>query len=105
MNGILVLVGLSLALFIPYHWWKLTHKFIGGFFVLSAVHFMLIIKPFALSDPIGLYVTAFCVLGMVSYVITLLPRPTQHTLMLWLIALRRLKMSVCIFRTLRVVIV
>lgn len=73
MNGILVLVGLSLALFIPYNWWRLSHKLIGAFFVMCALHFMMIDKPFALTDPLGLYIFIICVIGIVSYVVSLLP--------------------------------
>ena len=72
-NGILILIAVSLALFIPYHWWKLTHKFIGAFFVLSALHFVMVDKPFSLFDPLGLYTLVFCILGVVSYAITLMP--------------------------------
>ena len=38
----------------------------------SAFHFAFILKPFALTDPAGLYVLAFCVIGILSYAYTLL---------------------------------
>lgn len=72
-NGILILVGISLVLFIPYNWWRWTHKLMGAFFTLSALHFVMIDKPFATLDPLGLYVAAICAIGVASYAITLLP--------------------------------
>lgn len=73
MNGVLILIGISLALFIPYNWWRWTHKLIGAFFVLSALHFAMVDKPFSTTDPLGLYVLAFCLMGVLSYAFTLLP--------------------------------
>ena len=71
--GFLILAGLSIAMIIPYSLWRWTHRFMGAFFALSAFHFAFIAKPFSLTDPPGLYVGAFCVLGLVSYAYTLLP--------------------------------
>ncbi|MEP2781484.1 MAG: ferredoxin reductase family protein [Pseudoruegeria sp.] len=73
MNGILILVGLSVALFIPYHWWRLTHRIIGVFFILSVLHFVMIDKPFATTDPLGLYTLAICAIGVASYAYTQVP--------------------------------
>lgn len=72
LYGILVLVVITIATFVPYHLWRLTHKFIGGFYAASAFHFAFILKPFALTDPAGLYVLTFCVLGILAYLYTLL---------------------------------
>ena len=73
LYGILILVTLSVATFVPYHLWRYSHKVIGAFFAFSAIHFFFIKKPFVMADPAGLYVGAFCVLGMTSYLYTLLP--------------------------------
>ena len=73
LYGILVLVTLTLATFVPYHLWRWTHKFIGGFFALSAFHYIFILKPFDLADPLGIYVLCFCILGIGSYAYTLKP--------------------------------
>lgn len=71
--GFLILAGISIATIVPYELWRWTHKLMGAFFALSAFHFVFIAKPFSLSDPLGLYVSAFCILGLAAYVYTLLP--------------------------------
>ncbi len=73
LYGFLILVVLSIATFVPYHLWRWTHRFIGGFFALSAFHFVFIAKPFSMGDPLGLYVGAFCFAGLVAYAYTILP--------------------------------
>lgn len=73
LYGLLILVTLTVATFVPYHLWRYSHKFIGGFFAISALHYILILKPFDLVDPLGLYVLAFCLLGIAAYLYTLLP--------------------------------
>ena len=54
LYGLLVLIILSIATFVPYHLWKYTHKLMGAFFAASAFHFAFIIKPFDVTDPLGL---------------------------------------------------
>lgn len=73
LYGILILVTITLTTFIPYHLWRWTHKFMGALFVCAAIHYLLIMKPFALDDPLGLYVTGFCIAGMAAYLWTLRP--------------------------------
>lgn len=73
-NGLIFLIVLSIVVFIPYHLWKWTHRFMGALFALAALHFILIDKPFAVSEPIGLYVSLFCLLGVIAYLYTLLPQ-------------------------------
>jgi predicted ferric reductase len=73
LYGILILVILSLATMVPYHLWRWTHKFMGGFFALSAFHYIFIAKPFSMGSPLGLFVGAFCVIGVLAYAYTLLP--------------------------------
>ncbi|KZL12601.1 3-ketosteroid-9-alpha-hydroxylase reductase subunit [Pseudovibrio axinellae] len=67
-NGILVLGLGSLATFIPYKIWHWTHRLIGIFFALAASHFLLMPNVFSWSDPLGLYVSAFCFAGIFSFV-------------------------------------
>ena len=74
LYGLLILVVISVATFIPYHLWKWTHKAMGAFFAAGAIHFFLILKPFAMTDPAGLYTAAFCVAGLVAYGWTLVPQ-------------------------------
>ena len=40
---------------------------------MAAFHFVFIMKPFAMNDPLGLYVFAFCLLGISSYLYLLIP--------------------------------
>ena len=73
LYGLIVLIIITIATFVPYHLWRWTHKLIGIFFALGAVHFLLIAKPFEAADPAGLYVGAFCAVGVLAYLYALLP--------------------------------
>lgn len=75
LYGLLILVLASVITFIPYHLWKWSHRLIGIFFALGAFHFFFIEKPFSNVDPLGLYISAFCLLGLISYVWMSLLRP------------------------------
>lgn len=79
LYGLLILVIASIITFIPYHLWKWTHRFIGVFFALGAFHYFFIEKPFQNADPLGLYITAFCLLGLASYLYMLVIRPWLPT--------------------------
>jgi len=74
LYGLLILVAITVATFIPYHLWKWTHRFIGVFFALSAFHYLFILKPFSNGDPLGLYMGAVCLIGLVAYAYTSAPR-------------------------------
>jgi len=73
LYGLLILGVLTIATWVPYQFWRLTHKFMGAFFILGTFHFIFIGKPFDISDPVGLYVLAFCVIGVLAYLYTLIP--------------------------------
>lgn len=73
LYGLLILVVVSVATFIPYHLWKWTHKAMGAFFATATFHFFFIMKPFAMIDPAGLYTGAFCLAGIAAYGWMLLP--------------------------------
>ena len=73
LYGLLILVVITIATYIPYHIWRWTHQFMGAFFAASAFHYFFILKPFINIDPPGLYVGGFCVMGLICYVYTLLP--------------------------------
>jgi len=84
LYGLLILIVLTLVTFIPYQLWRFTHKFIGGMFALAALHFVFTQKPFANTDPLGLYVNAFCLVGVLCYLYLLLgyarlPGPKRYT--------------------------
>ncbi len=74
LYGLLVLVAITVATFVPYHLWKWTHRLIGIFFVLGAFHYLFILKPFKNGDPLGLYMALVCVLGLIAYAYTSAPR-------------------------------
>lgn len=74
LYGFLILIVISVATFVPYHLWYWTHRIMGTLFAMSAFHFLFILKPFANADPLGLYVTAMCLLGLLAYFYTLAPR-------------------------------
>lgn len=73
LYGLLILVVITVATFIPYHLWRWTHRLMGGFFLAGALHYLFILKPFANGDPIGLYTSAFCLLGVLAFAYRLLP--------------------------------
>lgn len=81
LYGLIMLVVITVATFVPYHLWRWTHRVMGAFFVAGALHYLLILKPFENGDPLGLYTTAFCVAGILAFAYRLLPpgfRPTKR---------------------------
>lgn len=74
LYGLLIFVVITIATFIPYHLWKWTHRFIGIFFVMGAFHYLFILKPFKNGDPLGLYMAAVCIIGLLAYLWTSAPR-------------------------------
>jgi len=78
LNGITILVAMTMALFIPYHLWRWTHRFIGIFFVLAVLHFAFIAKPFANTSTLGLFVLGMGFLGTIAAVYGALPLRFQR---------------------------
>ena len=74
LYGLLLFVAITVATFIPYHLWKWTHRFMGVFFILSAFHYLFILKPFSNADPLGLYMGTVCLVGIIAYAYTSAPR-------------------------------
>ncbi|TCL00579.1 putative ferric reductase [Shimia isoporae] len=74
LYGLLILVVITIATFIPYHLWKWTHRFIGIFFLFGAFHYLFILKPFKNGDPLGLYMYVVCGIGTLAYFWTSAPR-------------------------------
>ena len=70
LYGLLILAVISIATFIPYHLWKWTHKAMGAFFVAGSLHAILILKPFALTDPLGIFMLVTCGVGTLAYIYT-----------------------------------
>lgn len=81
LYGLLILVVITVATFIPYHLWRWTHRLMGFFFLAGAGHYLFILKPFQNADPLGLYTSAFCLLGIICFSYRLLPermRPARR---------------------------
>ncbi|MDE0928622.1 MAG: ferric reductase-like transmembrane domain-containing protein [Acidimicrobiales bacterium] len=62
-----ILVGLSLIRWIPYRYWRLTHKFLGIPFLFASFHFFTSEKPYANDSGWGWYFGAIMVLGALAY--------------------------------------
>ncbi len=77
-NGFIFLVIVSLITIIPYNLWKWSHRLIGLFFALAAFHYILIEKPYSAFDLQGIYITAFCAIGILAYLYLLIPRMVGH---------------------------
>ena len=74
LYGLLILVLITVATFIPYNLWKFTHRLIGTFFVLGAFHYIFILKPYGNFDPLGIYMLVICTVGTIAYLYTSAPR-------------------------------
>ena len=80
LYGFLILVVITVATFIPYRLWRWTHRLMGLFFAFGAFHYLFILKPFSVGEPLGLYVASFCVLGLAAFAWRQLParmRPSR----------------------------
>lgn len=73
LYGLIILVVISVATFIPYRLWKWTHRLMGGFFLVGVLHYLIILKPFSNGDPLGLYTTTISAIGLLAFVWRLLP--------------------------------
>jgi len=73
LYALLILLVISLVTVIPYPLWRFSHKFMGCLFALSSFHYIFMLKPFSMTEPLGAYILAFCIMGLICYAITLLP--------------------------------
>ena len=79
--GFVFLIVLSLVKVIPktrlqfpYHYWRVTHRFIGLLFILIAFHQMFIKRPYDGTALLATYLNLFAAIGITSYLYTqLLP--------------------------------
>ncbi len=69
-----VLVGMSLLRWIPYRWWRWTHKFLGVPFAFASWHFYTAEKPYANGSGWGWWFGVFMVTGLVAYLIRVIGR-------------------------------
>lgn len=66
-DAFVVLLVLSLVRWIPYRWWRLTHKLFGVAFAFSVFHVWTIEKTYANFSFWGWWFTAFFVAGLVAF--------------------------------------
>jgi predicted ferric reductase len=75
MVGILILLLITIAprvpvvsrlLHLPYHRWRIAHKFLGLFFIVGVVHH-LTAGPISARTAPGLYMMAFALVGVAAY--------------------------------------
>lgn len=67
LYALLILSFITVTTFIPYPYWRFSHKFIGLFYGMGVFHFAFIQKPFDNLDPLGLYILSFCTAGVLAY--------------------------------------
>lgn len=72
-NGVIAIVLLSIATFIPYHLWRWSHRLTGPVFALGAAHFLLVSRPFALDSALGALLGAASVVGLAAYAYNQIP--------------------------------
>ncbi len=75
LAGLIILLGVTLYVNIKYHYWKMSHKFLGLFFIFAVLHIFLV-RGVASRDYIfqGYYVFAgiVSVIGVLSFLYALL---------------------------------
>lgn len=62
------LVAISLVRWVPFRWWRLTHKLMGVPFAVAAFHTVTVEKPFAPDSAWSLALVAASVVGLASWV-------------------------------------
>lgn len=66
--GFIILIGLTLVSILPYHIWKMTHRFMIVPFWLSAVHAFLAGSDLASLNPLAIWIGSWLVLGSALYI-------------------------------------
>jgi len=62
-----VLVAISLVRWVPYRWWRLSHKLLGVPFVFAALHTITVDKPFPSDSAWSVALVFVCVIGVVAW--------------------------------------
>ncbi|MCA1781862.1 MAG: ferredoxin reductase family protein [Intrasporangiaceae bacterium] len=62
-----VLVAISLVRWVPYRWWRLSHKLLGVPFVFVAFHTVTVDKPFPPNSAWSLALAAISVVGVLAW--------------------------------------
>ena len=68
-NIFIVLLVLSLLRWMPYRWWRLTHKFFGLAFAFAVFHVWTIEKNYANFSLVGWWFNAIFVAGLVAFAV------------------------------------
>ena len=63
-----ILIALSILRWMPYRWWRLTHKLLGIPYLFAAFHVFTAEKPFANLSPWGVWFTAIMILGAIAWI-------------------------------------
>lgn len=69
-----VLVGISLLRWIPYRYWRWTHKLLGVPYVFACWHFYTVEKPYANGSSWGWYFGVIMLGGLVAWIIRVVVR-------------------------------
>lgn len=63
-----ILVGISLVRWVPYRWWRLSHKLLGVPFAFAALHTVTIEKPFAADSAWSVALVAVSIVGVGAWI-------------------------------------
>jgi predicted ferric reductase len=66
--GLIILMVITLINKVPYDKWKLTHKFMGVFFILGISHIYLLDFSFDVNPALMAYLTFFSVAGVIAWI-------------------------------------
>jgi predicted ferric reductase len=71
---IYILIGLSLVRWVPYRWWRWTHKLLGVPFAFASWHFFTAEKPYANGSNWGIWFGGFMLAGLAAFIWRILVR-------------------------------
>lgn len=63
-----VLVAISLARWVPFRWWRLTHKLMGVPFAIAVFHTLTVEKPFSPGSGWSVALVAVSVVGLLAWI-------------------------------------
>lgn len=66
--GLILLMIITIVIRIPYDKWKISHKFIGFFFILGVAHIYFIDLSFSTNPALMIYVSVFSIAGITAWV-------------------------------------
>ncbi len=65
---LVTLLILTIYVKLPYHIWKLTHKFLGLSLFLASLHIFFITSTVTINLPLRFYILGFCTAGLLTYI-------------------------------------